>query len=72
MSQARSPRFRCNGRYVAVTLQLPVAGVAPDSECGAESGLFDYSSACTHGQILYDNCHQKRVGRTTAAALRVG
>jgi hypothetical protein len=39
---------------------------------GAESGFFDYSSACTHGQILYENRHQKRVGRTTAAALRVG
>ena len=36
------------------------------------SGSLDYSSACTHGQILYETCDQKRVGRTTAAALRVG
>lgn len=33
---------------------------------------FDYSSPYTSSQLLYDNRHQKRVGRTTAAALRVG
>lgn len=70
--QARSPRFRCDGRNHRRHLYNCQSQVLRRREDKASGGFLDYSGACTDGQILYGKHRQKRVGRTTAAALRVG
>lgn len=52
VEQARSPRFRCDGRNSAVTFTTASRRCCAAIETRLASGFLDYSGACTDGQIL--------------------